>query len=183
MMSAWLENNPIPNKSSAVLYAIKKFDVVPGKKALQKIMYFANIRSSLFSFQWNNYGPYSEELNYIFEDAAIDGTIHVMPKSFSNSEIKQYNMELSESGSSGLESFKLDRKLKTSVDFAYKILRGKTPRQMELLASVHYIVNDNECNTDPEYVWSIINLLKPEQGFTQKDVMKAIEELKNLKLL
>lgn len=171
------------NKDAAMLYAIKKFKVVPGKKALQKILYFANIKTDAFSFQWNNFGPYSEELNFLFEDAAIDGVIEVTPKSFPNSEILQYNMRLSDSGLELLNCMKIDRKVKAGIDFAYRVLKGKTPRKMELLASVHYIIKNNDCNTDPRYVWEIITMLKPEQGFTQDDIISAIKELQSIKLI
>ncbi len=53
---------------------------------------------------------------------------------------------------------------------------------MELLASVHYIINDNGCNIEPEFILDVIKSLKAESGFTLKDIKKSILKLKEYKL-
>lgn len=44
------------NNFANMLYAIRKFNSVPGKKALQKILYFAKVKSNIYLFNGINMG-------------------------------------------------------------------------------------------------------------------------------
>ena len=50
------------NKDYAVLKAVEVFGTVRGRKALHKILYFANLKEHMFKYQWYKYGPYSPDL-------------------------------------------------------------------------------------------------------------------------
>jgi uncharacterized protein YwgA len=128
-------------KVNSLMYAIQKFGSVPGKKALHKIIYFANLKAEIFPFQWHKYGPYSEELNYVLDDTIMEQLVEVAPTNLLVRTGQQLNMKLSSRGLDFLESSApSDTSIKKAVDFAFDILNGKNPRQMELLASTHYIV-------------------------------------------
>lgn len=171
------------NKNYAVLYAIRKFGSIPGKKALHKIMYFAGLKANIYTFQWNKFGPYSEELTYDFDDGVVEGLIDVNPTNLKSRDGKQYNMQLSHHGLDTLNSFELDEVTKRSIDFAYKILVEKSPRKMELLASTYYIVKHDDYKNSQSDVYETLKMLKPRAGFTKEEVTDSIHELQSLSLI
>jgi uncharacterized protein YwgA len=172
------------NKFNSLLYTIQKFGSVPGKKALHKIIYFANLRAETYAFQWHKYGPYSEELNYILDDAIMEGLVDVAPTDLLVRNGQQLNMKLSNIGLDILKSsHSMNASVKKSVNFAYDILKEKNPRQMELLASTHYILTQSNDQMNAKSIWDVLITLKPHSGYTQDDVAMAIKELKNLMLI
>ena len=168
------------NKFTEMLFAIKKFGSVSGKDALQKIMYFASIKSNTYSFQWNKYGPYSEELKHTFDYAIIEGAVEYYPIDTPDTNGQKFNIRLTSQGEELLNSSVLNNYARESIDFAYQILKNKSPIQMELLASVHYIGKYDGGKTN---VLDILRKLKPTVGFKQEDINFVIEELKELKLV
>lgn len=50
---------------------------VRGKKALQKSMYFFNQKIRRFSFRWGDYGPFSQEIQFIAADLVEMGSIGI----------------------------------------------------------------------------------------------------------
>lgn len=166
----------------ATLYAISRFGTVPGKKALQKVLYFSNLKSNVFNFQWNTYGPYSEELQYLYDDAYLENVISVNKTPLQFTMGTQYDTTLSDKGKTYLKSLSKEPNIKKAVDFAYCLLKDKTPREMELLASVHYIAS-YEDTTNSTKIWEIINELKPKAHFTKENVKEAVSELKAMKLI
>src|SRR5919198_2758197 len=171
------------NKYSEMLYAIKKFGSIGGKDALQNIMYFVSIKSNTYSFQWNKYGPYSEELKHTFDYAIIEGTVEYYPINAPVTNGQKFNVRLTSQGEELLSSSVLNNYTKESIDFAYQILKNKSSLQMELLASVHYIGKYNGSKTNVLFVLNILRKLKPNVRFEQEDINSVIEELKELKLL
>jgi hypothetical protein len=79
-----------------------------------------------------------------------------------------------------LNSSVLNNYARESIDLAYQILKNKSPIQMELLASVHYIGKYDGGKTN---VLDILRKLKPNVGFKQEDINFVIEELKERKLV
>jgi uncharacterized protein YwgA len=173
----------IENKYTEMLYAIKKFGSISGKEALQKIMYFASIKSNTYSFQWNKYGPYSEELKHTFDYAIIEGTIDYYPIDVPTTYGQKFNIKLTGQGEELLSSSVLNNDTRESIDFAYQILKNKSPIQMELLSYVHYIGKRNDGKTNVLFVLDILRKLKPNVRFKQEDISSVIEELKELKLV
>jgi len=173
----------IDNETGAMLRAIRRFGSIPGKKALQKVMYFANLENPLFSFEWNKFGPYSEELKYTFDAALMAEQIDVEPEELMTRKGQQFNMKLSQQGQRLIEAIPPDEPTENGINFAYELLNEKNPRQMELLASVHYIVSNSNSEIDPEEIYETIDLLKPNAGFTLEDVQEALAELEEFNLI
>lgn len=170
------------NKYTEMLFAIKKFGSVRGKEVLQNIIYFASIKSNSYSFQWNKYGPYSEELKHTFDYAIFEGTVEYYPMEAPVTNGQKFNIRLTSLGEELLGSSVLSNQIRESIDFAYQILKNKTPIQMELLASVHYIGKHNDGKTNVLSVLSILKKLKPTVIFGQQDINSIIDELRELKL-
>ena len=125
-------------KDYAVLKAVQTFRSVKGRKALHKILYFVNIKTRMFKYQWYTYGPYSQELAYKIADHVCDQSLDV--KKHDDGKTTRYDMILSKSGRNLLSGFnyaEIDSALKT----VHVVLRDMPPRKMELLASVHYIAS------------------------------------------
>jgi len=122
-------------------------------------------------------------VKYLFEDTVDDGLLDITPIPLKNKDAKQYNMKISEKGIDFINKNCLSSTLNTKIDFVFGILKDKSPRQMELLASVHYIINDNGCNTEPEFILDVIQSLKPESGFALEDIKKSILQLKDYQLI
>ena len=167
------------------LAVIEKFGVVPGKKALHKILYFTSLQTGDFVYRWNNYGPYSDEVQQFFDDAYIDNITDVREEQLNNG-ATQYNISLAERGNKNLQLLKQDNsinheKINNAIDFSHKLLHDKTPRQMELLASVHYITSYDK-NLDSDKIWEMINTLKPDSNFSLNEVEESLLELHNFKL-
>ncbi len=72
--------------------------------------------------------------------------------------------------------------LNSSIDFTYELLHEKNPRQMEILASVHYIIT-YDCTLDPEKIQQIIYQLKPQSNFTLEEVNEALTILHKVNLV
>ena len=173
------------NKEYSLLKAINKFDIVPGKKALHKILYFTNLQTHDFTYRQNNFGPYSEDIQQFYVDASSDNTILVREEALNEVAI-QYNISLDQRGKTQLETLTSDETINhkvidSAIDFAYDLLNDKNPRQMELLASVHYITN-YDCELDSERIWGIINTLKPKSNFSLDEVEEALDILHTVKL-
>ncbi len=115
-----------------------------------------------------------------FGQRSVDG------KTLKNSAI-QYNIKLDKKGSQILEE--LEQKQDSDKDdiddaiyFAYNLLNGKTPREMEIISSVHYIHSYYNSIT-AERIWETINMLKPTANFKQVDVEYALKKLRAKKII
>ena len=174
------------NKDYALFSSIRKFDLVPGKKALQKINYLINLKTDLFMYEWRNWGPFSQEVQQFYDDAYLENLISVKEEILGNA-IIQYNIKLEQKGFKTLENLEQNQnlnkeKIDNAINFSYELLNGKTPRQMEILTSVHYIFSyDNSLTT--ERIWKIINRLKPTANFKHEDVQNALNELRERNLI
>ena len=173
------------NREYALLSTIDRFRTVPGKKALHKILYFTNLQTDDFIYRWNNYGPYSDEVQQFFDDSYLDNTISIKEEQLNNYAI-QYNTSLEERGRRTLEALRENplvnrQEIDNAIDFAYELLHDKTPRQMELLASTHYIASYyNELDSDE--IWRIIDNLKPGSHFTLQEIEDSLATLHQFNL-
>ncbi len=150
---------------------------IRGKKALQKSLYFLNQRNPLFNFRWADYGPFCGEIQQIAEDLIEGGSVEVseIPTKKKGAVIK--NMTFSGERSSEID---IPSEIEDDMDSIVKFVAGKSPRRLELLASVHFwalkqlVVSDGYSS---EYVFEKLMDLKPDAGFTRSDVKQAIETL------
>lgn len=169
-------------KNYVVLKTVNEFGEIGGKKALQKILYFTNLETRIFPYQWNTYGPYSEEVKYQLDDMVLDGQINLEEVELMTKGRTKFNMKLTESGQSYLESIGEIPGIDSRIKFVHQFLNGKSSREMELLASVHYIALYKNGKFFDK-IFDIISELKPKAGFIESDVDNAIKELQAHKLL
>lgn len=163
-------------KAYAVLKALDMFGKIQGKKALQKILYFVDLERGVFPYQWNSYGPYSEEVKYMSEDMIMSNQIDVEPVQLATPGRTQFNMGLTGDGRARLASIGAVPELDSRIGFVHRLLAGKDPRAMELLASVHYIAS-YEDGKYSDRIFDIITELKPGANFRRYDVDGAVREL------
>ena len=161
---------PLPDwwgrKDYAVLKAEQVFGSVKGRKALHKILYFANLETDMFKYQWYAYGPYSTELAYKIAD-------HVLYRHLDEDDAggkTRHDMSLSESGGRLLGGARHEH-IDSALGRAHALLRDAPPRRMDLLASVHYAFS---CVREPGKVCGFMQALKPAANFTAVDVEEAL---------
>lgn len=155
-------------KDYAVLKAVQTFHSVKGRKALHKILYFVNLKTHMFKYQWYTYGPYSPELAYKIAEHVCDQSLDV--EKYEDEEVTRYDMSLSEIGRNlldGSSHVEIDSTLKT----VYALLHDISPRRMELLASVHYITS---CGYEQSKAGQILQNLKPASNFDDDEVEWAM---------
>lgn len=153
---------------------------VHGKKALQKSLYFLNEKFHLFGFRWGDYGPLSGEIQQIVEDLIARGYILVTKIPTKKDGIFIQQMDYSPKNDSYFEELKMPPDLDFKLNEIVKFTAGKSPRELELLASVHYWAIRQQDLLDEysvEYVLEKLTKLKPDAGFKQSDVENAIETL------
>lgn len=169
-------------RAYAILKAVGKFGKIPGRKALQKILYFVNLEEKIFPYQWNSYGPYSEEVKYMLEDMVSNHQISVEREELHTKGRIQFNMKITEDGGKHLDLMGQSPEVDSRVESVHELLAGRSPRMMELLASVHYIASydGGRCF---DRTFDIISELKPDANFKQDDVNDALSELQNADLL
>jgi len=174
------------NREYTLLSTIGRFRTVPGKKALHKILYFTNLKTGDFIYRWNNYGPYSDEVQQFFEDSYLDNIITVNPEPLTDV-ATQYNTSLAQRGETLLGTLQQDdsinhERINEGIEFAYNLLHEKTPRQMELLASAHYITKYYQ-NLDSREIWEMIDNLKPDSNFKLEEIEESLTTLHDYDLV
>lgn len=151
---------------------------MPGKKALQKSVYLFNLEHGYFNFKWADYGPFSAEVQQIAHDLAYCGKINIreIPTKKEGAVIQsmQYVKDFGT-----LENFPSD--MDATLERIVGFIEGRKPRELELLASVHYLAQRQlqQAGTyDTESVHQLLSKLKPSAGFTLGDVGEALQALK-----
>ncbi len=177
----------IASNQSIVLRLIQKATINPnvdvkgiiGKKALQKSIYFFNLKHSCFNFRWADYGPLSGEVQQIVQDLDFGKKITIR-----NIETKKVGIFIKNllyvDGSTDFKNFPSD--LDKTLDDIVKFTAGKGPRDLELLASVHFWAQKQQDLTDEyttEYCHEKLMDLKPDAGFKILDVERAIKNLED----
>lgn len=147
-----------------------------GKKALQKSLYFFNLEEDCFSFRWADYGPLCGEIQQIAHDLWATEKISVKDVKTKNGKILKKMEWIKQQQQPPVE---VKASLDATLNKTIKFVSGRTSRDLELLASVHFWAerkyDDGEDTVD--YVFNMLEELKPEAGFTCDDVKKAIDEL------
>ena len=141
-----------------------------------------SLNQQLFSYKWNKFGPYSEELKYMLDDAVLEDLISIKPRDLQIKGALQFNMKLSDYGKRIAKDVRIDNEITQSVEFVYKFLSSELPREMELLASVHYIISKLN-DGDEEVIHKILTRLKSEAGFNLSDVQRAKNKLLENKII
>jgi uncharacterized protein YwgA len=121
---------------------------IPGKKALQKYVYFLK-ESRLdvdFKFQWDKWGPYSSELATYVDDLVAEELLDSEEEKVPfggriESRGIQYNFSVTPRAEKLLASVHLSSDERKKIEDVVKFVRDIKPSNLELYASVHYIVN------------------------------------------
>lgn len=181
----------IASNNSIVLRLIQKVSENPnvevkgmmGKKALQKSIYFFNLKHGFFNFRWADYGPLSGEVQQIVQDLDSGRKIKI-----EDIETKKTGIFIKKilyvANSADFKNFPsaLDNTLDDIVTFT----AGKGPRDLELLASVHFWAKKQQDLSDEytaKYCHEKLTELKPDAGFKIHDVERAIESLEDNEFL
>lgn len=148
-----------------------------GKKALQKSIYFFSLKHGYFHFRWADYGPFNAEVQQIVQDLVHSNKINIREIQTKKKSAVIQNMQYN-ADSETFEHFPedMDKTLDHIVDF----IEGKSPRDLELLASVHYWAQKQQYQTDSynaEYIHEKLTELKPGAGFTRDNVEWALQKL------
>lgn len=150
---------------------------INGKKALQKSLYLFNQKFSLFSYRWGDYGPLCGEIQHIAEDLITKGHVVITNVRTKKQEAVIQNLQFSASAFDAVIPDDVNHELDEIVSF----IAGRSPRDLELLASVHFwAVRHQELMVEHsvEYILEKLTELKPDAHFIQKDVEYAIDVLK-----
>lgn len=158
-------------KDYAVLKSVQTFGSVKGRKALHKILYFTNLKTNMFKYQWYTYGPYSPELAYKIADHVCDKSLDV--QEHGSGDMTRYDMSLS-AGGSKLLARASHPDIDSALDRVHALLHGMSPRQMELLASVHFIVMSGH---EQSKAGQVLKSLKPASDFKDDEIRWAVEFL------
>ena len=158
------------NKDYAVLKAVEVFGTVRGRKALHKVLYFADLKTHMFKYQWYKYGPYSPDLAPKITNLMLKS---LKVEEHNSGSITRYDMSLAADGRALLEHGKHEE-IDSAVEWAHRLLADMPPREMELMASVHYL---DSCVEEQGEVYGLMQRLKPDANFTEKDVERALQFL------
>ena len=178
-------------KNDLVLLLVKKATENPnvnghgvmGKKALQKSMYFFNETFDLFTFKWEDYGPFSAEIQQIVHDFISIKKIKVTDIPTKKTRIYTKKMTFNDDKDNPyFQEINISNQIDTKMNDIVKFTSGKKPRELELLASVHYWAK-RQFKTSKQYTSQFIDKklveLKPEAGFTMQNVEDAIPILES----
>ena len=167
-----------------VLSLIKKATEYPGnqgvngKKALQKSLYFLNQNNALFYFRWADYGPFCGEIQQIIEYLIAGEDVKVDEVKTKKKGAIIQRMRFVQNKYTRIN---VPKEIQENLDKIVKFAAGKNPRDLELLASVHFWATrqqDEENKYSDEYIHDKLIKLKPDAGFTIHDVQGAIDTLK-----
>ncbi len=149
---------------------------IRGKKALQKSLYLFNQKFSMFSYRWGDYGPLCGEIQHIVEDLITKEHVTITDVPTKKQEAVIKNLQSSDSVSDVIIPDEMGKELDEIISF----VAGRSPRDLELLASVHFwAVRQQELmdKYSVEYILEKLTELKPDANFSQKDVEYAIDVL------
>ena len=141
-----------------------------GKKALQKSVYFFNLKHRYFYFKWEDYGPFNVMVQQIVRDLSYSNKICIKGIETKKSGAVIQNMQYN-TNSETFENFPKD--MDRTLDHIVNFIEGKSPRELELLASVHYWAQRQHCQTnsyDAKYIHERLTELKLDAGFTLDNV-------------
>ena len=156
-----------------LLKAVEAFGTVKHKDTLNEILYFANLKESVFEYHWGARSVYSEEVGH-----RISGHVY---GSFEAKDREDAERDLSLSDY-GLQLLELDRyeEIDSAVEWARDLLRGMSPRQVKVLASVHFVSWRDQ---SPAALHARIQRMSFKGDFTVEEVAWAMQFLEGKGLL
>ncbi len=175
-----------------LLYTIKRSGTLPGKKVIQKLVYFLK-EAGLpvrFRFRWDKWGPYSQELADYVDDLAAEGLVKSTPTpvpfSHEGTSGVQYNYSLTSKGNETVPKLTPSNEEVEKISRIFKLVKEVSWQNLELYASVHYLVKFYSTRSDkmalPEGLDDLMEVYKPGR-FSSQDVRAVYYVLKNHGLL
>ncbi|SRR6266567_2372127 len=175
-----------------LLYALNGSGTLPGKKVLQKLAYLLK-QAGLpvrFRFQWDKWGPYSQELAYYVDDLVAEGLVKSTPAPVrvphEGTGGVQYNFSITDKGKEALGQSAPSDEESEKIQHVLKLVKEVSPQNLELYASVHYLVTFYSTKSDrarfPEGLDSLMEVYKPGR-FTPQEVKAVYYVLKQYGLL
>lgn len=164
-------------KLALVAYIVNRLGKINGKKALQKIVYFASKIVGLdYHYKMYWYGPFSKELAELLDYLMIQGLVKIEEQ---NRGVK-IEFNFNDNSIRMLDELKknLSEDEQNKVDSLLKKLSDLTPRELELLATLDFIRTDIGIR-DEEEESSILKNLKGNK-FNDSDLIKARKILSEL---
>src|SRR6266478_2190189 len=76
-----MQNPELDPFDGILLYTLGRSGTLPGKKVIQKLVYFLK-EAGLpvrFRFRWDRWGPYSQDLAYYVDDLVAEGLLKSVP--------------------------------------------------------------------------------------------------------
>lgn len=159
-------------KEHSVLKAVEVFGAVEDRKALHKILYFANLKTRAFKYQWYKYGPFSPELGYKIADHVCDKSIDV--KECDAGALRR-GMTLSGLGADLLADSSYEE-VDSALSLVHALLSGVSPRRLDLLASAHFIIWSGYKQSEAV---RILRGMKPAFYFSDAEAQRAVEFLQS----
>ena len=145
-----------------------------GKKALQKSLYFYNLRNNRFSYRWADFGPMCGEIQQIVCDLEAFQRIGITKTETGKPNALTHRMKYIEKQPTLEPPKGTDDELDAVLKFAAKY----DARKLELLASVHFWADQGGYGDMVNSIYTILSELKPEANFAEKDVEWAMQTLK-----
>ncbi len=175
-----------------LLYTLKRSGTLPGKKVIQKLVYLLK-ESGLpvrFRFQWDKWGPYSQELAYYVDDLVAEGLVNSTPTPVrlphEGASGVQYNYSLAGKGSEILPKLTPSTEEVEKISRVLKLAKEISWQNLELYASVHYLVKFYSTRSDrvalPEGLDDLMEVYKPGR-FSSQEVRAVYYVLKEHGLL
>ena len=157
-----------------------------GRKTLQKCLYLLNQHVRLFHFRWGQLGPFSDQLYYVLDDLISRGYIKSIRTYMPYMQYSLYQLEYQKNVDSFFESLVFPPDINSLLDKTLTFISNKSPRDLELLTSVHFWAKRQQFDLDTytiEYIFEKIDTLKPSSNFTKSDIQDAIKILEEEKYL
>ncbi len=159
---------------------------INGKKALHKSLYFFNESLNLFDFKWRDYGPFSEEIQHMAFDFIYTERVNTKSIPTKKPGIFTTKMIFNHERNPDFADIEFTDEINDKMDEIVSFIDERSPRDLELLASVHFWAIRQHAISGKytvEYIHDKLDKLKPDAGFTAADTEYAIDMLKSDKYL
>lgn len=146
---------------------------IGGGKTLQKSMYFFNQKVKTFDYKWGDHGPLCELIQHVIGDL-IEREYVVIVDVFTE---KRGMMKNLQSSGNALVSGEIPNEINKGLDETISFVTGKSPDELEFLASVHFWAIRQQESTDDysiEYILETLVQLNPKTEYNEWNVMGAI---------
>ncbi|MCH8802203.1 MAG: hypothetical protein IH963_14980 [Chloroflexi bacterium] len=155
----------------ALVYGLVGILEDTGKIRLQKLLYFLQEACGVptgFSFRMHHYGPYSEDLDTDLTRLKMGGYLNIV------SDPQGYGFHVNVADGPDEKWQDIFDSKKTEIERTLALFGDKTPSQLELMATIHFVDRLHDHPKTKELV-TVVNGLKPK--FTSQYIETCCKEL------